>query len=249
MKISDFFRGTKEIDVKGPGVLTSFEVFGVTINITETIVLGWLLIAVITAVCIFMTHKMEKVPTKKRQIVAEWIVNTFHNLLDDTMGSQFRKFTPYVATIFIFSICGSFLSLFGLRPMTGDFNVTFSWALITFIMIQYTKIRTNGFLGYLKSFCAPFPVMLPMNIVSEVSTPISMGFRHFGNVAGGMIISSLIYFALTGVSTAIGLSVPVFAIGIPAVLSAYFDLFSGFMQAFIFVMLTMIYIASGAEKD
>lgn len=249
MKISDFFRGTKEIDVKGPGVLTSFEVFGVTINITETIVLGWILIAVLACVFRFMTAHMEKVPTKKRQIAAEWIVSTFNNLLDDTMGSQFRKFTPYVATIFIFSMCGSFLSLFGLRPMTGDFNVTFSWALVTFIMIQYTKIRTNGFLGYLKGFCDPFPVMLPMNIVSEVSTPISMGFRHFGNVAGGMIISSLIYFALTGVSTAIGLPIPIFSIGIPAVLSAYFDLFSGFMQAFIFVMLTMIYIASGAEKD
>lgn len=249
MKISDFFRGTTEIDVKGPGVLTSFEVFGVTINITETIVLGWVLIAVLACVFRFMTAHMEKVPTKKRQIVAEWIVNTFHNLLDDTMGKKFRSLTPYVATIFIFSICGSFLSLFGLRPMTGDFNVTFSWALVTFIMIQYTKIRTNGFLGYLKSFCAPFPVMLPMNIVSEVSTPISMGFRHFGNVAGGMIISSLIYFALTGVSSAIGLPFPLFSIGIPAVLSAYFDLFSGFMQAFIFVMLTMIYIASAAETD
>lgn len=249
MKISDFFRGTTAIDVKGPGVLTSFEIFGVTINITETIVLGWVLIAVLACVFGFMTHKMEKVPTKKRQIIAEWIVNTFHNLLDDTMGKEFRKFTPYVATIFIFSICGSLLSLLGLRPMTGDFNVTFSWAMVTFIMIQYTKVKTNGFFGYIKDFFAPFPVMLPLNIISEVSTPVSMGFRHFGNVAGGMIISSLIYFALTGVSSAIGLAVPVFTIGIPAVLSVYFDLFSGFMQAFIFIMLTMIYISSGAEKD
>ena len=133
--------------------------------------------------------------------------------------------------------------------MTGDYNVTFSRAMVTFIMIQYTKIKTNGFFGYIKDFFAPFPVMLPLNIISEVSTPVSMGFRHFGNVAGGMIISSLIYFALTGVSSAIGLAVPVFTIGIPAVLSVYFDLFSGFMQAFIFIMLTMIYISSGAEKD
>jgi len=249
LKISDFFTGITEIDVKGPGVLISFEIGGVTINLTETIVLGWILIAVLALTFRFMTKNMEKVPTKKRQIIAEWIVNTFHNLLDDTMGNDFRWFTPYVATIFIFSITGSFLSLFGLRPMTGDFNVTFSWALVTFILIQYTKIRTNGFLGYLKSFCSPYPVMLPMNIVSEVSTPVSMGFRHFGNVAGGMIISSLIYFALTGVSSAIGLPIPLFNIGIPAVLSAYFDLFSGFMQAFIFIMLTMIYISSAAEKD
>lgn len=249
MKVSDFFRGTTEIDVKGPHIIASFDIGGITINLTETIVLGWILIAVIAMVLAFMTHNMEKVPTKKRQIIAEWIVSALHDLLDDTMGKSFRWFTPYVATIFIFSLFGSLLSLFGLRPMTADFNVTFCWALMTFVMIQYTKIKTNGFLGYLKGFCAPFPVMLPMNLVSEVSTPISMGFRHFGNVAGGMIISSLIYFALTGVSTAIGLSVPVLSIGIPAALSAYFDLFSGFMQAFIFVMLTMIYIASAAEKE
>ncbi len=249
MKISDFFTGTAEIDVKGPKVIASFELFGITINLTETIVLGWILIAVLACVFRFMTANMKKVPTKKRQIIAEWIVNTFYDLLDDTMGKNFRRFTPYVATIFIFSILGSLLSLLGLRPMTGDFNVTFSWAMVTFIMIQYTKIRTNGFLGYLKSFCAPYPVMLPMNIISEVSTPVSMGFRHFGNVAGGMIISSLVYFALTGVSSAIGLPIPVFNIGIPAVLSVYFDLFSGFMQAFIFVMLTMIYISSAADTD
>lgn len=249
MKISDLFQGVTDIDVQGPGVLVSFDIFGVTVNLTETIVLGWVIILLVACVCKFLTHNMQKVPAKKRQVIAEWIVNTLYDLLDDTMGKQFRWFTPYVATIFIFSILGSFLSLVGLRPMTGDFNVTFSWALVTFIMIQYTKIKTNGFLGYLKSFCSPYPVMLPMNIISEVSTPVSMGFRHFGNVAGGMIITSLIYFALTGVSTAIGLPVPLFNIGIPAVLSAYFDLFSGFMQAFIFVMLTMIYIASAADKD
>ena len=133
--------------------------------------------------------------------------------------------------------------------MTGDYNVTLTWALMTFILIQGTKIKTNGIGGYFKSFLDPFFVMLPMNVVSEVSTPVSMSFRHFGNIAGGMIISSLLYFALTGVSTAIGLSFPVFAIGIPAALSAYFDLFSGFMQAFIFIMLTMIYISTAADTD
>lgn len=249
MKVPKFLAGISEISVKGPKIIFSFDVFGVTINFTETILLGWIIIAVLACVFKFMTHNMEKVPTKKRQIIAEWIVNTFYSLLDDTMGTAFRSFTPYVATIFIFSIIGSLISMLGLRPMTGDFNVTFGWAMVTFIMIQATKIKTNGFLGYLKGFCEPIPVLLPINVVSEVSTPISMGFRHFGNVAGGMIITSLLYFALTGVSMAIGLSIPIFTIGIPAVLSAYFDLFSGFMQAFIFIMLTMIYISSAAETD
>ena len=103
MKISDFFRGTTAIDVKGPGVLTSFEIFGVTINITETIVLGWVLIAVLACVFGFMTHKMEKVPTKKRQIIAEWIVNTFHNLLD---GKRIQK---------VHSVCSNYFHILNMR--------------------------------------------------------------------------------------------------------------------------------------
>lgn len=249
MKVPEFLQGTTEISVQGPKIIFSFDVFGVTINFTETILIGWIIIAVLAGVFKFMTHNMEKVPTKKRQIIAEWIVNTFNSLLDDTMGARFRSFTPYVATIFIFSICGSLISLLGLRPMTGDFNVTFSWALVTFVLITRMKIKTNGFLGYLKGFLDPIFVMLPLNIVSEVSTPVSMGFRHFGNIAGGMIISSLLYFALTGASIALGLAVPLLTIGIPALLSVYFDLFSGFMQAFIFIMLTMVNISSAADTD
>ena len=104
MKVPEFLQGTTEISVQGPKIIFSFDVFGVTINFTETILIGWIIIAVLAGVFKFMTHNMEKVPTKKRQIIAEWIVNTFNSLLDDTMGARFRSFTPYVATIFIFSI-------------------------------------------------------------------------------------------------------------------------------------------------
>jgi len=248
VKISDFFQGVKEISINGPKIIHQFKIGGMTINFTETIVIGWIIIAAIAILLKFLTHNMQKVPTKKRQVVAEWMVATIYDLVDDTMGQKFRKFAPYICTIFTFSILGSLISMLGLRPMTGDYNVTLCWALMTFILIQGTKMKTCGFVGYFKSFLDPFFVMLPMNVISEASTPVSMSFRHFGNVAGGMIISSLIYFALTGVSTAIGLSFPAFAIGVPAVLSAYFDLFSGFMQAFIFIMLTMIYVRTRLEQ-
>ena len=91
--------------------------------------------------------------------------------------------------------------------------------------------------------------MAPLKIISEVATPVSMGFRHFGNIAGGMVITSLIYFALTGLSNAIGLSIPIFTIGIPAILSVYFDLFSGFMQAYIFISLSMAFIGGGYSTE
>ncbi len=249
MKISDLFVGVKEISVTGPKIIHQFKFCGITINFTETIVIGWIIIAALAIFLKFLTHNMQKVPTKRRQIIAEWIVTTINDLVDSTMGNGFKHYAPYICTIFAFSAFGSLISLTGLRPMTGDFNVPFTWALITFVLITGTKIKTNGIAGYFKGFLDPLFVLLPINIVSEVSTPVSMSFRHYGNIAGGTIISSLLYFALTGASTAIGLSVPVFAIGIPAVTSIYFDLFSSFMQAFIFIMLTMCYISSAADTE
>lgn len=116
-------------------------------------------------------------------------------------------------------------------------------------MIQICDIKANGIGGYLKGFTEPVAFMTPLNIVSLFVTPISMSFRHFGNIAGGMVISMLLYYALTGLSTALGLTVPLATIGIPAFLSIYFDVFSGVMQAFIFVMLSMVFIGSANEGE
>jgi F-type H+-transporting ATPase subunit a len=163
------------------------------------------------------------------------------------MGKGNRRFAPYIGALFTFSILGSLISLLGLRSVTADFSVVLTWALITFIWVHYTKIRTNGFFGYLKGYASPVFVMLPMNVLSEVSLPVSMSIRHFGNIASGMIISGLVYFALTSITKSIG--VAFMTIGIPAVLSLYFDLFSSFMQAFIFIMLTMVNVSNAAETE
>lgn len=241
MKVSDFFQGVKEIEVGGPKVAFSFDVFGVTINVTETIIISWAIVLGLTLLVLYLTNDMQKKPVKKRQVIAEFLVETVDNMAKNTMGEKFISLAPYIAALFASSVFGSLVSLVGLRSVTADYSTVLTWALMSFVMIEYTKIKHDGIGGYLKSF------INPLNIISEVATPVSMSFRHFGNVAGGMIVTSLIYFALTGVSTAVGLSIPIFTIGIPAVLSLYFDLFSGVMQAFIFIMLTMCYIESAAS--
>ncbi len=243
MKASDFFQGVKEVNVTGPKVAFHFDVFGVRINVTETIIISWGIVIALTALVLFLTHNMKKKPEKKRQVIAEFLVEIVDNLVKSTMGEKYKSFGPYVAALFASSIFGSLVSLIGLRSVTADYSTVLTWALMSFVMIEAAKIKADGIGGYLKGF------INPLNIISEVSTPVSMSFRHFGNVAGGMIITSLIYFALTGLSSAIGLAVPIFTIGLPAVLSLYFDLFSGFMQAFIFIMLTMIYISSSSSED
>lgn len=241
MKLSDFFQGVKSIDVKGPKVAFSFDVFGITINVTETIIISWAIVLGLTLLVLYLTHDMQKKPVKKRQVIAEFLVELVDNLVISTMGKKFKALAPYIGALFASSIFGSLVSLLGLRSVTADYSTVLTWALMSFVMIETVKIKHDGIGGYLKSF------INPLNLISEVATPVSMSFRHFGNIAGGMIITSLLYFALTGVSTAIGLAVPIFTVGIPAVLSLYFDLFSSFMQAFIFVMLTMCYIESAAS--
>ena len=223
MKVSDFFQGSKGIEIGGPKIAFSFDVFGVRINITETIIISWAILIGLTLLVLFLTHNMKKKPEKKRQVIAEFLVETVDNLVKNTMGEKFKAFAPYIAALFASSIFGSLVSLTGLRSVTADYSTTLTWALMSFVMIQAAKIKSNGIGGYLKSF------INPLNIISEVSTPI--------------------YFALTGLSTAIGLAVPIFTVGIPAVLSLYFDLFSGFMQAFIFIMLTMCFIESASSEQ
>jgi F-type H+-transporting ATPase subunit a len=247
--VSKFLTGVTEINVTGPKIVCSFDIGGVTINLSETIVLGWLVILAITIFVLWLTHDLKKTPSTKRQALAELIVTTVNNLVDENMGKEHRNYCPYIATLFSYSILGSLISMLGLRSVTADYNTTITWALITFVFITYAKIKTNGLGGYIKGYFSPIFVMAPINIISEIATPISMSFRHFGNIAGGMVITSLIYYALTGLSHAIGLEIPLLTVGVPAVLSVYFDLFSGFMQAYIFISLSMAFIGGGYSKE
>ncbi len=247
MHFSDFFKGTTEISVSGPKIIASFEVFGITINFTESILLSWVIIAGVTLLLLWLTKDMKTKNISKRQVLAEWAVKAVYDLVEDSMGKGSRKYAPYIGSLFTFSILGSLISLLGLRSVTADFSVVLTWAVITFIWVESTKIRTNGFWGFLKGFASPVPLMLPLNVLSEAFLPVSLSVRHFGNIASGAIISSLVYYALTAITKSIG--VAFMTIGIPAVLSLYFDLFSSFMQAFIFVMLTMVNVSSAAETD
>ncbi len=249
MAIPKFLTGSSELNVSGPKIIGSFQIGSITINFTETIILEWIVMAVILFGAWFLTRDLKVKGISKRQAIAEWAVEAITNLVRDTMGARWLSFTPYIATVFLFSIFGSLLSLTGLRAVTSDFSVLVSWAVITFVMITATKIRFDGLGGYLKGFMSPVPVMLPLNILSEISTPAALALRHFGNIAGGGVITALIYYGLTGASRALGLEIPLLTIGIPAVFSLYFDLFSGFMQAFIFCMLTMVFISNAAPSE
>ena len=244
-----------------------------------------------------MGKNLKKRPTGV-QVLVEKGVSMIYNLTESALGAHNAHWAPFMGTLFLSSICGSLIGMTGfLRSVTADLSCTLVWAIMVSVLIWYNNIKNNGFKNWLKGFAEPMVVMTPMNIVSEIAQPISMAFRHFGNVAGGGVITSILYTAfalvsslalnavasvgwlmgavliaagvviwllnkknrirvkllavlsamlgLFGILQTFGLlsDVPVLALGIPAILSIYFDVFSGFVQALVFTLLSMVYIA------
>lgn len=219
--------------------------------ITEAQLNSWLVIASIFFFCLYMTHGLTEECSTRRQHLAEWAVETVDHLVVENMGPYFSGYSAFILAILALSALSSLLSLFGLFPPTSDINVVAGWAILVFILITHYKLK-GGFLNYLKGFTEPIFVMAPLNVLGEVATPVSMAFRHYGNVLSGSVISVLIASALTALSNLVLGWLPGFLgeiaflrIGLPAVLSVYFDVFSGCMQAYIFAMLTMLNV-SGA---
>lgn len=282
-----------EIKVQGAQVL--FTIFGV--EITQTILSMTVVTLLLGIAGVMLGRNLTKRPGKM-QVLTEKGVGMLYNLVVDVMGKHNASWVPYISTIFLSSIFGSLIGLTGfLRSTTADLSVVLTWSVMTSVIIWYQNIKRNGLLGWLKGFTEPIVVMTPMNIVSEIAQPFAMAFRHFGNVAGGGIITTILYAALAlassaviglisgtivipvlvlalgvfllirgmkakklfgpiigGILSAIGLlgglenlgilsGVPILQFGIPALFSVYFDLFSGFVQAFVFSLLCMVYIA------
>ena len=223
--------------------------------ITESQVNSLLVILSVLALCLYLTHGIKEKAETRRQHVAEWIVEKVEGLVNENMGIYFSGFAPFIAAILALSAFSSLLSLFGLYPPTSDLNIVAGWSILVFVLITYYKNKCGPII-YAKSFAQPVPLLLPINIISEVATPISMAFRHYGNVLSGTVISVLVAAGLQGLSSLL-LSwlpgflgeIPFLQVGIPAVLSVYFDVFSGCLQAFIFAMLTMMYVAGGFPAE
>ena len=250
------------IDISGAKVLYTFPIdFPILgkLQLSETLVVSWIVMLLITGVCIWLTHDLRVENISKRQAFAEMLVETANNFVLGNMGEKFRHMIPFVSALFATSIVSNLISLIGLRSPTADLSTEAAWAVIVFIMITGQKIKSGGLGGYLKGFTEPIPILTPFNILSELATPISMACRHFGNILSGVVINGLVYAALALASSALlGLlpgflgdllsNIPILSVGLPAILSVYFDWFSGFMQAFIFCMLTTLYIANAAEE-
>lgn len=240
--------------ISGAKIYFTVPIFG-GIPITQTQVNSLLVMVAVTVLCLVLTHDLRLRPQSKRQLVAEWIVEKTEALVKGNMGAGFESFAPLITALLSLSALSSLTSLVGLYPPTADLNTVAGWAIPVFVMVTYYKIKSGGVRGYLRGFGSPHPLFAPFNVLSEIGLPVSMAFRHFGNVVSGVVILSLVNAALASASAALFGELPgvlgqwpLLQIGIPALLSMYFDLFSGCMQAFIFAMLTMLYISAAADE-
>ena len=273
------------VNVTGAFIYFTIPIFG-GIPITQTTVSHLLVTIFLCTLSVVLGKNLKKRPDGL-QVMVEKGVMMLQNMVIESMGEHNAHWTPFIGTIFLSSICGSYIGLTGfLRSSTADLSVPLVWAIMVSVIIWYNNIKNNGLLGWLKGFTEPIVVMTPMNIVGEIAQPASMAFRHFGNIAGGGVINSILYTALAmasslvirlitasgwlvsvimlavcvflvlrwkksgkvvslifgiisgvlglfGLLEAFGIltNVPILTYGIPAVLSCYFDLFSGFVQA------------------
>ena len=244
------------ISITGARILCTIPMPLQDLIISEAQVNSWLIMITIVGICLYLTHGIKDDRRDWRQMAAEWVIEKLDGLLENSMEEIFRaSYAPFIGTILAISACSSLMSLVGVFPPTADVNVIAGWSILVFALITKNKLKA-GVGNYAKGFLEPIPVMLPMNILGEIATPISMTFRHFGNVMSGTVIATLIAWALQSLSAMVlgwlpGFlgDIPFLQVGLPAVLSVYFDVFSGCIQAYIFAMLTMLNVSGAYPAD
>ena len=244
------------ISITGARILCTIPMPLQDLIISEAQVNSWLIMITIMGFCLFITHGIKDDRRDWRQMAAEGMIEKLDGLLENSMEEIFRaSYAPFIVTILAISACSSLMSLFGGFPPPADVNVIAGWSILVFALITKNKLKA-GVGNYAKGFLEPIPVMLPMNILGEIATPISMTFRHFGNVMSGTVIATLIAWALQSLSAMVlgwlpGFlgDIPFLQVGLPAVLSVYFDVFSGCIQAYIFAMLTMLNVSGAYPAD
>lgn len=219
--------------------LVPYNFFGQTVYITTTHVCELIIIVGIIIFALVARHKImhaEEIP-RGFQNVVELLVETLEKYVHGTMGKHGTKaYVNYVGTIMLFILLCNISGLIGLRAPTADYEVTLCLAVISVAMIQYNNVKWNKF-GAFTNLFKPIPLLFPINLIGEVATVVSLSLRLFGNVMAGTVMISLYYTLMPVLAT----------IGIPAALHAYLDMFSGAIQAYVFTMLTMVFITNKIE--
>ena len=208
------------------------------IGVSESVVVSWIVMAILIIFSFCMTRNLKVENPGKRQVVIEMFVTGLQNIVKGIIGEEGERYVPYLVTVMMYIGLSNIIGLLGMKPPTKDLNVTGALGLLSIFLIQYANIRARGTKGWLKSFAKPVavvtvPFVAPIMVLEIVIRPLSLCMRLFGNVLGAFVVMELLK-AL----------VPVI---IPIPFSLYFDIFDGFIQAYVFVFLTSLFIKEAVE--
>ena len=214
-------------------VLIHFDFMNGFFDINKSIVMSWVVMAVLTLFILFITHNMKVHDISNRQLIAELIVDKLRGITFGMLGEEGIAYRDYMVVVLVFIGASNLVGLFGGTPSTMDLNVTLALALMSIVLVEAAGIRAKGVGKWLKSFAQPMAVIAPMNVLELAIRPLSLCMRLFGNIIGATVIMELLKMA-----------VPVI---VPAAFSCYFDIFDGLIQAYVFVFLTSLYIKEAVE--
>ncbi|MFP4036931.1 MAG: F0F1 ATP synthase subunit A [Desulfobacteraceae bacterium] len=198
---------------------------------TETIIMTWIVMGALVVFGLFSRRSLSILPNPF-QILAEIIVKAFWDLTKDALDDDLaRKYFPLICTMFLFLLIGNWLGVFPhLAEPTKDLNTPLGLGIMGFFIAHYAGIRAKGFKRYAKDYFEPIFLMAPLNMIGEIAKVVSISFRLYGNIMGGAIIVLVV-------------SHLVYSLILPPFLIAFFSLFIGTIQAFVFTMLTLVYIS------
>jgi F-type H+-transporting ATPase subunit a len=231
----------------------SLTVFGQEIralDINETVLMSWIVMAILIIASLLLTRKLRQVP-QGVQVFLEWVMEFCNNFSREHFGRRAAVYGPYIGTVFLFLLIANIIPAisplsisvlgveppFVIKPPTRDINFTAALSIMSLLLVLFGGLRARGPAGWLKNLLHPVPMMLPFNLLEYIIRPLSLCLRLFGNILGGFIIMLLVEKALP---------VPVI---VPAVLSVYFDFFDGLIQAVVFTFLTTLFVAEAVTVD
>ncbi len=203
------------------------------IGVAESVVVTWIIMAVLIILAIILTRSFKTRNISKRQAAVELAVTKLLGMVEGMVGHEGMAYVPYLTTVLLYIGISNIIGIFGFKSPTKDLNVTLALALMSIVLVQVAGIRAKGVKGWLHSFLEPIAIVTPFNILDLITRPLSLCMRLFGNVLGAFVIMKLIEQVLPVV--------------LPAVFSLYFDLFDGLLQAYVFVFLTSLYIKEAIE--
>jgi F-type H+-transporting ATPase subunit a len=239
MSIGD--RITEAISIK---VVFTIHAFGLSVPISDTVISTWIVMVLLFVFAFFATRRLKEVP-HGLQVFVEYFIEFADNFTSENIGHHGKKYAPYLGSIFLFLCTANILPMitpvggfgfeppFVIKPLTRDINITAAFAIVTMLVVLYSAVKYRGPGGFLKSFAKPLPFMVPFNALEYFVKPLSLTLRLFGNILGAYIIMQVIEVILP--------------LALPPVLSLYFDLFDGLIQAVVFTFLSTVYIAEAIE--